>query len=107
MNEEPSQSLYDNELILSPGEYIQIRGFDNVPLLFDGSILIQFEKLPRLNDFAISNDIEFVTDLSDINMGIFKIKNLLELQLKVDSLKNDTNILSIELSTINPARKSK
>ncbi len=36
-------------------------------------------------------------------MGIFKIKNLLELQLKVDSLKNDTNILSIELSTINPS----
>lgn len=104
MNEEITQPLNDNELILSSGEYIQIRGVDNIPLLFNGSILIRFEELPNLNDFAITNNIEFEADLSDINMGIFKINNLIEIQSKIDSFKNDTNILSIELSTINPAQ---
>ena len=96
-----------NEFILSTDEYIQIRGVDNRKLLADGSILIQFKVFPNLENYALSNDIELVSNLSDINIGVFKIKNILELKLKIDSLRSDNNIINIDLNTINPALKPK
>ena len=38
-------------------------------------------------------------------MGLFKVTNLNDLQKKFDELKNDNNILSMELSVIDPALK--
>ena len=92
-----------NKLIIQPGEYIQIKGIDNRLLLFDGSILIKFNTFPNLENFSISNELEFVSNLSDINVGVFKINNLSELQLKIDSIKEDDNVLSIHLNTIDPS----
>ena len=96
-----------NEFILSTDEYIQIRGVDNRKLLADGSILIQFKVFPNLENYALSNDIELVSNLSDINIGVFKIKNILELKLKIDSLRSDNNIINIDLNTIDPALTAK
>ena len=91
-----------NKLIIQPGEYIQIKGIDNRLLLFNGSFLIKFNTFPNLQNFAISNELEFVSNLSDINVGVFKINNLSELQLKIDSIKEDDNVISIQLNTIDP-----
>ena len=96
-----------NEFILSTDEYIQIRGVDNRKLLADGSILIQFKVFPNLENYALSNDIELVSNLSDINIGVFKIKNILELKLKIDLLRSDNNIINIDLNTIDPTLKAK
>lgn len=91
-----------NEYILESGQFIQIKKH-NKELLFDGSFFIYFKQTPNLSDFAIANGITFVTDLSDINVGLFKVNNLNDLQKRFDELKNDNNILSMELSVIDPA----
>jgi hypothetical protein len=95
-----------NELILQPGEYIQIKGIDNRLLLFDGSFLVKFNIFPNLQDFATSNELEFVSNLSDMNVGVFKVKNISELQLKINSLKDNENISSMTLNTIDPSLKA-
>ena len=92
----------NNELILQPGEYIQIKGIDNRSLLFDGSFLVKFSTFPNLQSFAFANGLEFVSNLSDINIGVFKVENISELQLKIDSFKDDDNVISIYLNTIDP-----
>jgi len=92
----------NNELILQPGEYIQIKGIDNRSLLFDGSFLVKFSTFPNLQSFAFANELEFVSNLSDINIGVFKVKNISELQLKINALMVDDNVKSIHLNTIDP-----
>ena len=98
---------FDNktDLILKPGEYIQIRGNDRRLLLFNGSFIVHFEVLPDLKDYAFANQLEYVTSLSDINMGVFKVSNLLDLESKLNLLKDDNNIISIDLDTIDPSIK--
>ena len=91
-----------NDFVLESGQFIQIKKH-NKELLFDGSFFIYFKQTPNLSDFAIANGITFVTDLSDINVGLFKVNNLNDLQKRFDELKNDNNILSMELSVIDPA----
>ena len=102
LNKKLTNQNVNNELILQPGEFIQIKGIDNRILLFDGSFLIKFNTFPNLQNFAISNELEFVSNLSDISVGVFKVKNISELQLKIDSIKDDDNIISIQLNTIDP-----
>tara|TARA_B100000787_G_C16145411_1_gene273993 strand:+ start:423 stop:986 length:564 start_codon:yes stop_codon:yes gene_type:complete len=94
-------------LSLKPNEFIKIRGVDNREKLFDGSIIIEFDQLPDLDSFADTNEILFVSDLSDINRGVFKVINLYELEDKISKFKLDSNILSIELDTIDPSITSK
>ena len=93
------------DLILKPGEYIQIRGNDSRLLLFNGSFIVHFEVLPDLEDYAFANQLEYVTSLSDINMGVFKVSNLIDLESKLNLLKDDNNIISIDLDTIDPSIK--
>ena len=88
---------------LNRGEFIQIKGLDSRTLLFDGSLIIQFKTFPDLNNFANTNNIELITNLSDINSGIFKISNIQELELTINKIKLDQNIYSINLSTIDPS----
>lgn len=106
LNKKLTNQNVDNELTLQPGEYIQIKGIDNRILLFDGSFLIKFNTFPNLQNFAISNELEFVSNLSDISVGVFKVKNISELQFKIDSIKDDDNIISIQLNTIDPNLQS-
>ena len=106
INKELASENIANELILQPGEYIQIKGIDNRLLLFDGSFLIKFNTFPNLQNFAISNELELVNNLSDMSVGVFKVKNISELQLKINSLKDNENIISITLNTIDPSLKA-
>jgi hypothetical protein len=88
---------------LGPNEFIKIKGVDSREKLFDGSIIIEFAQLPDLERFADTNEVLFVSNLSDINRGVFKVINLYELEEKLKKLKLDSNILSIELDTIDPS----
>ena len=90
----------EKQLVLDKNEYIKIKGVDNREKLFNGSIIIEFKTLPSFNFFALGNDLLFVSDLSDINRGVFKIQNLNGLQEKINNLQKDVNILSIELDVL-------
>jgi len=92
---------------LKNNEYVQVKGIDNRTKLFNGSIIVEFFLVPDLNYFALSNGILFVSDLSDINRGVFKISNLYQVEEKINQLKLDYNVLSIELDTIDPTIKSR
>lgn len=101
-------SLYSSEksLVLEPREYIEITGSDNRTKLFDGTIIIKFNEMPELTSFAATHNLLFVTDLSKISRGVFKVSNLYELEDKIRNLKLDKNILSIDLDTIDPSIKN-
>ncbi|WP_287439811.1 hypothetical protein [Reinekea sp.] len=101
-------SLYSSEksLVLEPREYIEIKGSDNRTKLFDGTIIIKFNEMPDLTSFAATNNLLFVTDLSKISRGVFKVSNLYELEDKIRDLKSDKNILNIDLDTIDPSIKN-
>ena len=43
--------------------------------------------------------------LSDIQMGVFKIKNIYELESRINLIKDNENIISIELNTLDPTIK--
>ena len=99
--------LTQNELYLQPGEYIRVVERGSIELLSDGSFFVKFLETPNLKDFATLNQLIFVRDLSDINMGVFKVKNLYDLQPTLELLIDDINILSVKLDTIDPSVKSK
>ena len=99
----PSTTKRGGTLFLKPNQFIEIIGVDSREKLFDGSIIIEFAQLPDLERFADTNEVLFVSDLSDINRGVFKVIDLYELEEKLRKLKLDSNILSIELDTIDPS----
>ena len=88
------------QLFLDDNEFIKVTGVDNNKKLFDGSIIIEFNVLPNFDDFALENGLVFIADLSDINRGVFKIKNLYDLQDKINILEKSSNVLSIDLDLI-------
>ena len=100
-----SEPSSDNFLTLDKGEFIQIQGVDSIYRLFDGSIIVKFESIPNLSTFAISKEIELISDLSNINRAVFKVNNLYDLEAKIDELKSDKNIVEIELNLLDPRRK--
>ena len=69
------------ELYLKPDEYIQIIDKGSIELLSNGSFFVKFLEIPNLKDFATLHQLTFVRDLSDINIGVFKVKNMYELEL--------------------------
>ena len=107
MKEEESTIFDQNSsnLILRSGEYIQVKDLRNKSFLFDGSFIIEFTEMPDFENFAVMNDITFVTSLSDISMGVFKPKNLTELDSKIQNFKFDENIISVTLDLIDPSIK--
>ena len=94
-------------LQLNQGEYIHITQSDKKNYLFNGALIIRFIKVPDLNGFAEFNDLELITNLSDINAGVFKVKNILDIKINIENLGKDQNILSIDLDTIDPTIKPK
>ena len=96
-----------NELFLQPGEYIKIIDKGSIELLSNGSFFVKFIETPNLKDFATLHQLTFVRDLSDINIGVFKVKNIYDLELKLELLKEDTNVISLDLDTIDPSLTTK
>ena len=92
---------------LGTDEYIEIRGLDKRRKLFNGSIIIEFNRMPNLNAFALENGITLVADLSDIKRGVFKLSNLYELEDKINELQSNENVLTIDLDTLDPNIKAR
>ena len=95
------------ELYLKPDEYIQIIDKGSIELLSNGSFFVKFLEIPNLKDFATLHQLAFVRDLSDINIGVFKVQNMYELESKLEALKEDANIISLDLDTIDPSLTTK
>lgn len=97
-----SNQSFNETYTLNEGEFVLVQGIDKIDMLFDGSIIVKFESMPNLANYAISNDIQFITDLSAINRGIFKIQNLYDLQTVINRIKLDENVKEIELKLRDP-----
>ena len=97
-----SNQSFNETYTLNKGEFVRVQGIDKIDMLFDGSIIVKFESMPNLANYAITNDIQFITDLSAINRGIFKIQNLYDLQTVINKIKLDENVKEIELKLLDP-----
>ncbi len=97
-----SNQPFNETYTLNEGEFVRVQGIDKIDMLFDGSIIVKFESMPNLANYAITNDIQFITDLSAINRGIFKIQNLYDLQTVINKIKLDDNVKEIELKLRDP-----
>ena len=95
---EISDSLLDKKRSLSEGEFFKVTGKDNNEYLSDSSFLVQFKILPDFNSFAFDNNLYFLANLSDINIGIFKPQDISNLEIILNTLKQDNNIQSLSLN---------
>ena len=73
---------------------------DGIKKLFQGDFLVKFSNLPDFEVFAFNNNIIFVSDLSDIQRGVFKTDNLFNLEEVLTNLLEDPNIINIELNAL-------
>ena len=97
-----SNQSFNETYTLNEGEFVRVQGIDKIDMLFDGSIIVKFESMPNLANYAITNNIQFIADLSAINRGIFKIQNLYDLQTVINKIKLDENVKEIELKLRDP-----
>jgi hypothetical protein len=106
---QPNQLSLDNkkQLFLNDNEYIKLKGIDNREKLFNGSIIVEFNTLPNFDIFALENNLIFISDLSDINRGVFKIGNIYNIKDKISELGASSNILSIDLDLIDQSITNK
>lgn len=88
---------------LDNNEYVVLKGPDTRRQLFNGSIIIKFNEIPDLAQYAQEHNIVFVRDLSDIQRGVFRINNMYDLGKIIVELQNDDNIHNIELDLIDPS----
>ena len=100
-------SVYEKQLFLNDNEYIKVKGIDNREKLFNGSIIVEFKTLPNFDTFALENNLVFISDLSDIKRGVFKIKNIYNVKDKISDLGTNSNILSIDLDLVDQSRTNK
>ena len=101
-----SDSLLENKdknLSLGPNEFVEMTGIDQRRKLFNGAIIVEFEQVPDLNWFASQNNVRFISDLSDIKRGVFKIDNLYDVEGIIRSLESNSNVRSVEFDTVDPA----
>ena len=101
-----SDSLLENKdknLSLGPNEFVEMTGIDQRRKLFNGAIIVEFEQVPDLNWFASQNNVRFISDLSDIKRGVFRIDNLHDIEGIIRSLESNSNVRSVELDTVDPA----
>lgn len=107
LNKKASNQNQLNGIKLLPGQYIEIIGLDKKRKLFNGALIVQFDNNLDFKNFAESNDLTLMKNLSDINTGVFKVKNILDVEIIINQLKEIENILRIDLDTIDPTIKPK
>lgn len=95
---EISNLLVGEKRFLSEGEFFKVTGKDNNEYLSDSSFLVQFKILPDFNSFAFDNNLYFLANLSDINIGIFKPQDISNIEIILNKLKQDNNIQSLSLN---------
>ncbi len=85
--------------------YIIVKGIDQRIKFFNGSIMIKFNEPPDFENFALENDLVFVSSLADIGIGVFKVRNMNNAEIKIEDLRSKTNVLNIELNLLDPLLK--
>jgi hypothetical protein len=93
----------EKTLFLGPNEFVEMTGIDKRRKLFNGAIIVEFEQVPDPNWFASQNNVRFISDLSDIKRGVFKIDNLYDVEGIIRSLESNSNVRSVEFDTVDPA----
>ena len=106
LNKEANQNQ-SNDIKLLPGQYIEIIGLDKKRKLFNGALVVKFSNNLDFKNFAVSNDLTLIKNLTDINTGVFQVKNFLDIEIIINQLKENENILRIDLDTIDPSIKPK
>ena len=107
LNKQKSTKNQLNSIKLLSDQYIEIIGLDKKRKLFNGALIVKFDNNLDLYDYAKSNDLTLIRNLSDINTGVFQVKNILDIEIIINNLQEDENILSINLDTIDPTIKPK
>lgn len=93
----------ESHIILGDGEYIRIKSRDKRTLLHNGSILIKFVSLPDLDSFVSKHDLIVTTQLTDINVIGFRVKNINLLHPVISKLRDNKDIIAIQLDTLDPS----
>jgi len=107
LNKQKSNKNQLNNIKLLSNQYIEIIGLDKKRKLFNGALIVKFDNNLDFYDYAKSNDLTLIKNLSDINTGVFQVKNILDIEIIINKLQEDENILSIDLDTIDPTIKPK
>ena len=107
LNKQKSTKNQLNSIKLLSDQYIEIIGLDKKRKLFNGALIVKFDNNLDFYDYAKSNDLTLIKNLSDINTGVFQVKNILDIEIIINKLQEDENILSIDLDTIDPTIKPK
>lgn len=107
LNKEEANQNQSNDIKLLPGQYIEIIGLDKKRKLFNGALVVKFSNNLDFKNFAESNDLTLIKNLTDINTGVFQVKNFLDIEIIINQLKENENILRIDLDTIDPSIKPK
>ena len=68
----------------------------------DGSLIIKFNGTVNYKNFADQNSLIFVSDLSSIQRGVFKVKNIFNLKKIARELIAMDHVHSVELNIVNP-----
>ncbi len=100
-------SIENGHLYLRSTEFLEVRGSDKRIKLFNGSIIVHFQEMPDLHAFALAYELEFKLDFSSINRGVFRLRNVAELENKLSELISDPNVIRVSLDTLDPDIKTK
>ena len=65
--------------------------------------IIKFNQMPNFEDFALENNVIFTKNLSAIKRGVFKLKDLKDIELVWNAIQLNPNVLSVELDLLDPS----
>ena len=89
------KELEDNGVIIEDKQNKRIK-------FTDGSLIIKFNGTVNYKNFADQNSLIFVSDLSSIQRGVFKVKNIFNLKKIARELIAMDHVHSVELNIVNP-----
>ena len=59
--------------------------------------------MPNFEDFALENNVIFTKNLSAIKRGVFKLRDLKDIELVWNAIQLNPNVLSVELDLLDPS----
>lgn len=99
-----SENLASGEdLSQADQRYIVVKEIDQRIKFFNGSLLIKFNQIPNFEDFALENNVIYKKNLSAIKRGVFKLRDLKDIELVWNTIQSNPNVLSIELDLLDPS----
>lgn len=99
-----SENLASRDDLSKAGQrYIVVKEIDQRIKFFNGSLLIKFNQIPNFEDFALENNVIFTKNLSAIKSGVFKLRDLKDIEWVWNTIQSNPNVLSIELDLLDPS----